>query len=90
MKVISTKKAPAAIGPYSQAIQVGKYEQRLCRILHRAISCPFSCCSQDIAEGSIGRNRSHSRDMKLKKRKIKYCAIFFICWFAFLAFLVDG
>ena len=23
MKVISTKKAPAAIGPYSQAIQVG-------------------------------------------------------------------
>ena len=28
--------------------------------------------------------------MKLKKRKIKFTAIFFICWFAFLVFLVDG
>lgn len=28
--------------------------------------------------------------MKLKKRKIKYAAIFFICWFAFLVLLVDG
>ena len=28
--------------------------------------------------------------MKLKKRKIKYSAIFFLCWFAFLVFLVDG
>ena len=28
--------------------------------------------------------------MKLKKRKIKYTAIFFLCWFAFLVFLVDG
>ena len=28
--------------------------------------------------------------MKLKKRKIKYTAIFFICWFALLVFLVDG
>ena len=28
--------------------------------------------------------------MKLKKRKIKYAAIFCICWFAFLVFLVDG
>ena len=28
--------------------------------------------------------------MKLKKRKIKYAAIFFICWFAILVFLVDG
>ena len=28
--------------------------------------------------------------MKIKKRKIKYAAIFFICWFALLAFLVDG
>ena len=27
--------------------------------------------------------------MKLKKRKIKYTAIFFICWFAFLGILVD-
>ena len=28
--------------------------------------------------------------MKLKKRKIKYSALFFICWFAFLVLLVDG
>ena len=28
--------------------------------------------------------------MEFKKRKIKYAAIFFICWFAFLVFLVDG
>ena len=28
--------------------------------------------------------------MKLKKRKIKYSAVFFLCWFALLAFLVDG
>ena len=28
--------------------------------------------------------------MKLKKRKIKYSAIFFLCWFAFLVLLVDG
>ena len=28
--------------------------------------------------------------MKLKKRKIKYSAIFLLCWFSFLVFLVDG
>ena len=28
--------------------------------------------------------------MKLKKRKIKYSAVFLFCWFAFLVFLVDG
>lgn len=28
--------------------------------------------------------------MKLKKRKIKYAAIFFLCWFGFLVLLVDG
>ena len=28
--------------------------------------------------------------MKLKKRKIKYSAIFFLCWFAILVLLVDG
>ena len=28
--------------------------------------------------------------MKLKKRKIKYAAIFRLCWFAFLVLLVDG
>jgi hypothetical protein len=27
--------------------------------------------------------------MKLKKRKIKYSAIFFICWFALLVILID-
>ena len=29
-------------------------------------------------------------NMKLKKRKLKYAAIFGLCWFAFLVFLVDG
>jgi hypothetical protein len=28
--------------------------------------------------------------MKLKKRKIKLAAIFFICWFGFFVLLVDG
>lgn len=28
--------------------------------------------------------------MKLKKRKIKYAAVFFICWFGFMVLLVDG
>ncbi len=28
--------------------------------------------------------------MKLKKRKIKFAAIFGICWFALLVLLVDG
>lgn len=28
--------------------------------------------------------------MKLKKRKIKYATIFFLCWFALLVILVDG
>ena len=28
--------------------------------------------------------------MELKKRKIKYSAIFLLCWFAFLVFLIDG
>ena len=27
--------------------------------------------------------------MNLKKRKIKYAAIFFVCWFGILVFLVD-
>ena len=29
-------------------------------------------------------------NMNLKKRKIKYSAIFFLCWFVVLVFLVDG
>ena len=28
--------------------------------------------------------------MKLKKRKIKYSALFFLCWFGLLVILVDG
>ena len=28
--------------------------------------------------------------MNLQKRKIKYAAIFLLCWFAMLVFLVDG
>ena len=28
--------------------------------------------------------------MKLKKRKIKYAALFFFCWLAFLVLMVDG
>ena len=28
--------------------------------------------------------------MKLKKRKIKYTALFLLCWFALLVLLVDG
>ena len=28
--------------------------------------------------------------MKLKKRKINYATIFFLCWFGRLVFLVDG
>jgi hypothetical protein len=28
--------------------------------------------------------------MKLKKRKIKYAAIFLLCWLTLLVFLVDG
>ena len=28
--------------------------------------------------------------MKLKKRKIKYSAIFLVCWFVLLVLLVDG
>ena len=27
--------------------------------------------------------------MKLKKRKLKFSAIFFVCWFALLVLLVD-
>ena len=28
--------------------------------------------------------------MKLKKREIKYAAIFLLCWFPLLVFLIDG
>ena len=32
----------------------------------------------------------NAAEFRLKKRKIKYAAIFFLCWFALLVFLVDG
>ena len=35
-------------------------------------------------------HRFRSSKMILKKRKIKYAAIFFLCWFALLVLLVDG
>lgn len=28
--------------------------------------------------------------MKLKKRKLKFASIFFVCWFAFWVLIVDG
>ena len=28
--------------------------------------------------------------MKLKKRKLKFAAVFFVCWFSLLVILVDG
>ena len=34
--------------------------------------------------------RRRSQRMKLKNRKIKYAAIFCLCWFVFLVILVDG
>jgi len=42
MKAISTQKAPAAIGPYSQAIFLG------------AISSTLCCRCEDFAERRIG------------------------------------
>ena len=35
-------------------------------------------------------NTIMAKNVKLKKRKIKYAAIFFLCWFALLVLLVDG
>ena len=32
----------------------------------------------------------NTAEFRVKKRKIKYAAIFFLCWFALLVFLVDG
>ena len=105
MKPISTKKAPGAIGPYSQAIQAGDFvytsgqlgldpqtgafpeggikeqarqslnnvkaileeaglsmanvvncrnEQRVCRVLHRALSCPLCSSREDLAQECAG------------------------------------
>ena len=46
MKVISTKKAPAAIGPYSQAIQVGN-------LVYTSGQIPIDPATGAFVEGSI-------------------------------------
>ena len=46
MKVISTKKAPAAIGPYSQAIQVGN-------LVYTSGQIPIVPATGAFVEGSI-------------------------------------
>ena len=46
MKVISTKKAPAAIGPYSQAIQVGN-------LVYTSGQSPIDPATGVFAEGGI-------------------------------------
>ena len=46
MKVISTKKAPAAIGPYSQAIQVGS-------LIYTSGQIPIDPATGNFVEGGI-------------------------------------
>ena len=46
MKVISTKKAPAAIGPYSQAIQVGN-------LVYTSGQIPIDPATGEFVEGGI-------------------------------------
>ena len=49
--------------------------------------------SDDFRREELIRVIEHSVEnlrMKLKKRKIKYSAIFCLCWFALLVILVDG
>ena len=46
MKVISTKKAPAAIGPYSQAIQVGN-------LVYTSGQIPIDPATGAFVEGGI-------------------------------------
>lgn len=46
MKVISTKKAPAAIGPYSQAIQVGN-------LIYTSGQIPIDPATGSFVEGGI-------------------------------------
>ena len=46
MKVISTKKAPAAIGPYSQAVQVGN-------LVYTSGQIPINPATGVFAEGGI-------------------------------------
>ena len=46
MKVISTKKAPAAIGPYSQAIQVGN-------LIYTSGQIPIDPATGNFVEGGV-------------------------------------
>ena len=46
MKVISTKKAPAAIGPYSQAIQVGN-------LIYTSGQIPIDPATGQLVEGGV-------------------------------------
>jgi len=69
--------APAARAQYQQVDDIA------C-----GLGCPRSRAKRDITDLSDGVH--NFKTMKLKKRKIKYAAIFFICWFALLVILVDG
>ena len=53
MKVISTKKAPAAIGPYSQAIQVGN-------LVYTSGQIPIDPATGVFAEGGIKEQNRQS------------------------------
>ena len=53
MKVISTKKAPAAIGPYSQAIQVGN-------LVYTSGQIPIDPATGVFVEGGIKEQTSQS------------------------------
>ena len=46
--------------------------------------------SRVLNEFKIQHNNANTvKKMKLKKRKIKYSAIFFVCWFAISYILID-
>ena len=53
MKVISTKKAPAAIGPYSQAIQVGN-------LVYTSGQIPIDPATGTFVEGGINEQTRQS------------------------------
>ena len=53
MKVISTKKAPAAIGPYSQAIQVGN-------LVYTSGQIPIDPATGSFVEGGIKQQTRQS------------------------------
>ena len=72
MKVLNTDKAPAAIGPYSQAIRTGNLvfvsgqlpiipETGLCRVLLGSLPCSLRLRSKGPAQGCPCRNRTHRR-----------------------------